>query len=209
MQKISMVLLAFIALTSLVYVTSCSTEEDVSKQNVKSADINVNAFKDYGKGLDELSSHFAKTRSIILNASESENDNTIDQQGELAIQALLPITNALLLELQISDQDFEKAITELSSEGEDITNLQIDGLKCYAALALYEAYLLDNQPKTRADAMDYTSCIVLGAGYRELANLTTSGIAKFLAKKAIGRAVPLIGWGWAIISATECIRKLQ
>ncbi len=212
MKKTSVLLIVFIALTLSTSVTSCSNDGELAKEEIKTKDFNLKTFENYGKGLDELSFNFVKMRSVIFNASDVEREKTINTQGELVIKNLLPITNTLFQELHISDRDFEDAIAELKEEGEDVTNIRIDALKCYSALALYDTFLFDNslnKRPTRADYLDYASCIGLGTTVKGLADWSTAQIAKFLAKKAIGRAVPYIGWGWAIISGYECIKKLK
>lgn len=210
MMKISTIGVALMVLTFPMNLVSCSTENELIVEETKTEDLSLKAFENFGRDLDQLSSHLAKSRSTILDSSVADNDSTLNSQGEVAIQTLLPLANAFFDELEISDQDFENAIVELREEGEDTANMRIDALKCYSALALYDTYLSDPslRPQTRADYLEYAGCIALGMSIREAANWSTARIAKFLAKKAIGRAVPYIGWGWAVISAHECIKKL-
>ena len=92
-------------------------------------------------------------------------------------------------------------------EEENLDNpMTVDELRCFAALGLYDTYLADvNVQKPNITRASY---IGVGMTLKEILSLPNKQLIKFFGKKMLGRAVPYIGWGWAAISAYDCIRKL-
>uniref|UniRef100_UPI0040264A6E hypothetical protein n=1 Tax=Prevotella sp. TaxID=59823 RepID=UPI0040264A6E len=198
----------------VVTFSSCSSFETVEEfKTSKSVSSNeIKAFEEYGKAIDDNFEAFLETRDIISRASEEKTDSVINIQSSQAIQRLKPASKELFDKLNITDHDFKEAVKELLEE-ENLDNpMTVDELRCFAALGLYDTYLADvnvQKPNiTRASYMDYLSCIGVGMTLKEILSLPNKQLIKFFGKKMLGRAVPYIGWGWAAISAYDCIRKL-
>lgn len=147
------------------------------------------------------------SRSSVSEADGEASDSLLSLLGRELCYNLETPTNVLLSEFGLTDQVLMDAYREYEDNFCDATTF--DEYKCFTALVLYDAYKASKpQINSRSDAMDLAGCIVLGAGFKQLADMGTVQIAKFAAKKLAGRLVPYVGWGWAVASAANCIAKL-
>ena len=145
------------------------------------------------------------TRSAINEADGYASDSLMALAGRnLCIQLKAP-TGELLNTFGLSDQLLLETYKEYVDSLQDATSFE--EYKFFTALTLYDIYLTD-KTQTRTDFVDIVSCVGVGTTVKELANLSTKQIAKFAAKKLIGRVIPGIGWGWAAATTAYCIARL-
>lgn len=99
-----------------------------------------------------------KTRSADTKIENNEEyDLYLDSIGDGIIAGLLPVSTQLMDEVGLSEADFK--------EIEDEYDISSDFMKVYFSLGVMEEI---NFRTSKANAEDVVSCVILGAGYKEL-----------------------------------------
>lgn len=170
---------------------------------------------DYQHKLDALASfnhsfnnnfdQMVSMRSVIDKADGYASDSLMALAGRNLCVQLRAQTDELLNNFGLSDQLLLETYKEYEDSLQGATSFE--EYRFFTALTLYEVYLTDNA-RTRADFVDVVCCIGTGSTVNELVSLSTRQIAKFAAKKLIGRVIPGIGWGWAAATAAYCMARL-
>lgn len=137
-----------------------------------------------------------KTRSMKIDNNE-EYDLFVDSIGNEIIADLLPSSIQLMREIGLEEADFIEIERELG--------IPSDFLNVYFALGIMEEM---NKPKTRANAEDVASCVVLGLGYKQLVEGGARLALRKCAGKAARRMIPYIGWGWWAAETAACLSRL-
>lgn len=193
------------AIISISLFWACSYDEEVAKAN----DIDVGkkeAVMAFDKKFKKEFNYMASTRNIAADAENEKYDSILASTGRHLAEKMEVQTNEILCNFGITDEILE----EIYNENVDLGRYSsLEELKCFTALSIYDTFVLENiENTTRATWIGYVSCIGIGSTMKDLSKLPAKQIAKFAAKKLIGRLVPYVGWGWAIASASYCIANL-
>ncbi len=190
----------FVIALLVMGLSSCTTDIEETDYQYK-----LSALASFDNSFNSNFDQMVSTRSVINETDGFVSDSLMALFGRnLCVQLKVP-TDELLNSFGLSDQ----LLLETYKEYED--SLQgassFEEYKFFTALTLYDVYLTD-KTRTRADVLDVLSCIGLGSTAKSLADLSTRQIAKFAAKKLIGRVIPGIGWGWAAATGAYCLAGL-
>lgn len=186
----------FVVVSSL-FVFSCNSETDDSecRTNISNDfDVSIENFNvKFDQEIDKLKG--VKTRSVDL--ENEKYDQELDSIGKIIVTDLLPTASRIMDCIGLGETDFEEIEREY--------DLPVEFMKVYFAMGIMEEC---HSFRTRANAEEIASCIVLGTGYKELvaggAKLALKKCAQQLTKKAI----PLLGWGWWAAESAACLARL-
>ena len=167
--------------------------------------LKLDALESFDHSFNNNIDQMVSMRSVINQADGYASDSLMALAGRNLCVQLKTQTDELLNIFGLSDQLLLETYKEYEYSLQGATSFE--EYRLFTALTLYEVYLTD-KVQTRADFIDVVCCIGTGSTMKEIATLSTRQIAKFAAKKLIGRVIPGIGWGWAAASAAYCMAKL-
>lgn len=198
-------LLTFILLMfSVLCFYSCSSNELEYTEEQDLTNEKLEAVANFNKAFQKEFPYLVLTRASSVNVEGEAYDSVCASTGRKICKDLEKSTDLLLTSFSITEED----IIDAFNDNHDLQEYSsIEELKCFTALAIYES-TKTRTPYTRATTWDYVSCIGLGQTTKTLFDMPAKKIAKFAAKKLVGRLVPYVGWGWGVASAVYCISRL-
>lgn len=184
---------------------SCSSDEELPKVSITDAG-KEEALMAFDNGFKKEFNYMASTRNFAADAEDEKYDSILASTGRNLAEKLEIQTNEILRNFGITDEILEEIYNENADLGKYSS---LEELKCFTALSIYDTFVSESaENTTRASWIGYVSCIGIGTTVKDICKLPAKQIAKFAAKKLIGRLVPYVGWGWAIASASYCIATL-